>query len=295
MTANEISIQDKRFQTYIVNKQLEKIVNYFCAPLRIIAETLWYRARRREGNNFLTTLSLMAALKLTWPDFLYRGGFALLLNIYVYLINDYCDVEIDIASADKDRGKTVFLKENRKAAKTALFFMAFVLVVGGILHSPLLFICFLANTFIVYSYSAWFKRMPYLDVIAMVICGITMSLAAIPQNSAIAYRYLVVLGLICSAFEVVQIIRDEPEDRLAGIRTTAVRLGLFRARLIFVFLAILAAVYAYFIIHSLAGLLFLAAAAVPLSSKNASRAWDILRLIFGTAWLLMMAELWARG
>ena len=274
---------------------METFVNFFSAPLRIIAETLWYRVRRREANNFLTTLSLTAALKLTWPDILYRGIFALILNIYVYLINDYCDVEIDISSADKDRGKTVFLMEHRKAAKAALFFLALVLGIAGILHSPLLFICFLANTVVVYSYSAWFKRMPYLDVIAMVVCGVTMSLAAVPNNSAIAYRYLVVLGLICAAFEVVQIIRDEPEDRLAGIRTTAVRLGLIRARLIFVFLTLSAAAYAYFLINSLAGLLFLPAAAIPLSSKNASRSWDILRLIFGAAWLLMMAELWSRG
>jgi len=270
-------------------------VNFFCAPLRIIAETLWYRVRRREGNNFLTTLSLMAALKLTWPDFLYRGGFALLLNIYVYLINDYCDVETDIASADKDHKKTVFLMEHRKAAGAALFSLALILGIAGILHSSLLFICFLANTVIVYSYSVWLKRMPYLDVIAMIVCGITMSLAAIPQNNVIAYRYLVVLGLICAAFEVVQIIRDEPDDRLAGIRTTAVRLGLFRARLIFVFLAVSAAAYSYFIINSLAGLLFFTSAAVPLTTKNASRSWDILRLIFGIAWLLMMAELWSRG
>ena len=274
---------------------METFVDFFCAPLRIIAETLWYRVRRREANNFLTTLSLMAALKLPWPDILYRGAFALLLNIYVYLINDYCDVEIDLSSADKDRKKTVYLREHRKAAKAALFFMALVLGVSGILHSALLFICFLANTAIVYSYSVRFKRMPYLDVIAMIVCGMTMSMAAIPQNSMIAYRYFGVLGLICAAFEVVQVIRDEPADRLAGICTTAVRLGQFRARLIFVFIAVSAAAYAYFLIHSLAGLLFLLAPAVPISSKNASRAWDILRLIFGTAWLLMMAELWALG
>ena len=235
----------------------------------------------------------MAALNLPLPDILYRGVFALLLNIYAYLINDYCDVEIDLASSDKDRGKTVFLRNHRKAAKTALLFLALVLGIAGILHSPILFVCFLANTVIVYSYSVWFKGMPYLDVVAMIACGITMSLAAIPQNSVIAYKYLGVLGLICAAFEVVQVIRDEPADRQAGINTTAVRLGPFRARLIFVFLTLSVAAYAYFLIHSLAGFLFLLALAVPLSSKKASRAWDILRLIFGAAWLLMMAELWA--
>ena len=269
------------------------IVNYFRAPLRIIAETLWYRVRRREGNNFLTTLSLMAALRLPWPDFLYRGAFALLLNIYVYLINDYCDVEIDIASSDKDRKKTVFLKEHRKAAGAAMIFLALVLGIAGILHSPLLFICFIANTVVVYIYSILFKRMPYLDVFAMIVCGITMSLPAIPQHSVIAYKYLVVLGLICAAFEVVQVIRDEPEDRLAGINTTAVRLGQFRARLIFIFLALSVTAYSYFVVNSLAGLVFLLAPAVPLTPKKASRAWDVLRLIFGAGWFLMMAELWA--
>jgi len=274
---------------------MKTFVNFFRAPLRIIAETLWYRVRRREANNFLTTLSLMAALKLSWPDILYRGVFALLLNIYVYLINDYCDVEIDLSSADKDRKKAAFLKEHRSAAKAALVSLALVLGIAGILHSSVLFACFIANTVIVYSYSARLKRMPYLDVIAMILCGVSMSLAAIPQNSIIAYKYLGVLGLICAAFEVVQVIRDEPEDRRAGIRTTAVRLGTFNARLIFVFLTLSVTAYAYFLIHSLAGLLFLPALAVPLTPKNASRAWDILRLIFGIAWLLMMAELWTRG
>ena len=262
------------------------------APLRIIAETLWYRVRRREANNFITTLSLMVAFKLPLPDMLYRGGFALLLNIYAYLINDYCDVEIDLSSSDKDRKKTVFLSEHRKDATIALLLLAVVLGIAGALHSPILFICFLANTAVVYSYSVRFKHMPYLDVVAMIICGITMSMPAIPQNSLIAYKYFGVLGLICAAFEVVQVIRDEPEDRLAGVCTTAVRLGAFRARLVFIFLVLSVTAYSYFLIHSFAGLLFLPALAVPLSSKNASRAWDILRLIFGTAWLLMMLELW---
>lgn len=234
----------------------------------------------------------MVALRLAWPDILYRGCFALLLNIYVYLINDFCDVKIDISAADKDRNKTAFLMENQKAAKAALFSLALILGFAGILHSPVLFICFLANTAVVYSYSVWFKRMPYLDITAMVVCGITMSMAAIPPNSMIAIKYFGLLGLICAAFEVVQVIRDEPEDRRAGICTTAVRLGAFRARLIFIFLTLSAAAYAYFLIHSLAGFIFLLAPTVTLSSKNASRAWDILRLIFGTAWLLMMAELW---
>ena len=115
-------------------------MSLFPAPLRIIAETLWYRVRRREANNFITTLSLMAALRLPLPDMLYRGGFALLLNIYVYLINDYCDVEIDLSSSDKDQRKTVFLSEHRKAAAAALLLLAVVLGIAGALHSPILFI-----------------------------------------------------------------------------------------------------------------------------------------------------------
>ena len=75
----------------------------------------------------------MVALKLPLPDILYRGVFALLLNIYVYLINDYCDVEIDLSSSDKDRKKAVFLNEHRKAAIVALFLLAAVLGIAGIL------------------------------------------------------------------------------------------------------------------------------------------------------------------
>jgi len=262
------------------------------AALRIILETTVYRVKRREANNLLTSVSLMLAFRLPWDDVLYRSVFAAVLNIYVYLINDYCDIDRDLASPQKDHDKARYMARNRGAAVGALIGLAALLVAGALYHSELLLLAFAANTVVVYTYSRWFKRMPVADVLIMSVCGVTISLVGLPEGSLLGWKMVGLLGFICASFEVIQVIRDEPGDRRSGVTTTAVLLGARASAWIFRAIVLGAAAYGVFVIGSFVPLALAPAVLFPLSPDGASRTWDWCRVLFGGVWGGLLILVW---
>ena len=115
----------------------------------------------------------MVALALALPigDVFVRLCFGALLNLLVYLNNDYLDVVEDSASPTKDAGKTRYLAAHRPAAlRVQLVMLAVLLVVawgwGGGLVWPLLL-----GGGICWAYSAVLKHWPFVDVLAMMVWG----------------------------------------------------------------------------------------------------------------------------
>ena len=262
------------------------------AALRIVLETTVYRIRRREANNLLTSISLMLAFRLPWDDVLYRSVFAAVLNIYVYLINDYCDIDRDLASPQKDQDKARFMARNRGAVVGALVGLAAMLVAGAWYHSHLLLLAVAANTVVVYTYSAWFKRIPIADVLIMSVCGVTISLVGLPEGKLLGWKLVGLLGFVCASFEVIQVIRDEPGDRESGVTTTAVLLGARASAWIFRAIVLGAAAYGYWVIGSLLPLVLLPAIFFPLTPAGASRTWDWCRVLFGGVWGGLLLQVW---
>src|SRR3989339_599996 len=129
-------------------------MNCAIVPLKIIWNSFCYRLVNREANNLITSLSVMIALHLDIKDIIYRFCYALILNVYVYLINDFFDVACDLASPERASSKTRYLADHRRSAQFAILFLGGVLLLGGLYHSWLMFIAFCANTFLVGSYSA---------------------------------------------------------------------------------------------------------------------------------------------
>ena len=256
----------------------------------IVAESAMYRIRRREANNLLTSVSLMVALGLPWADVALRGLFAAVLNVYVYLMNDYCDIERDLASPQKDSTKARFMYDHRGAARLALWGLSALLLAGALLHSRLMVAAWALNTAVVWSYSAWFKRVPIADVILMTICGATMTLVAIPEDSAVGWALVGFLGIICASFEVIQVIRDAPGDEASGVTTTAVLLGAARAAWLFRVIVAGGAAYGWLLLGTPATFLLLAALLFPLNPDRASRTWDWCRALFGLVWALLLVE-----
>lgn len=254
------------------------------AALRIVWDATLYRIRKREANNWLTSVSLMVALGLPGLDLAFRAVYALVLNIYVYLMNDYCDIERDLGSPQKDHQKAQYMADHRSAAGVALFALAAALAVSGALHSRLMLAAFVLNTVVVGSYSAWLKRVPVADVLLMTVCGVTMSLVALPEESTAGWALVGYLGLICASFEVIQVIRDAPGDAQAGVTTTAVLLGARGAAWIFRGLVLATTVYVVLVVKSWLGLGLLLGLAFPLTPERASRTWDLARLVFGGVW-----------
>ena len=260
------------------------------AGLRIVYETTLYRVRKREANNLLTSVSLMLAFRLPADDVAYRAVFAAVLNVYLYLINDYCDIRRDLDSPQKDHQKALFMYRNRGAAVGALVLLGLLLLGGALLHSDLLLLAVGLNTVVVFSYSAWFKRLPIADVLIMSVCGVTVTLVGLPEDSLLGWRLAGFLGFICASFEVIQVIRDEPGDRSSGVTTTAVLLGAGVTAWIFRAIVAGAAAYGYWVIGSPVPLVLLPAMLFPLSPERASRTWDWCRVLFGLVWGGLLAQ-----
>ncbi len=262
------------------------------ASLIITGQAALYRIRKREANNLVSTISLMLAFQLPWGDMAYRSIWAVVLNLYIYLMNDYCDIERDLGSPQKDHVKARFIAQNRRAAQWALFGLGGMLLAGALLHSPLLALAFVANTVVVWCYSAWFKQVAILDVILMFICGITISLPGLPEGDPLGLKVAAILGLICSSFEVIQVVRDEPGDRASGVTTTAVLLGVRLSYWLFRAIVVAAAAYVVLVVGSFLGLLFLAALFFPLTPAQADRTWDLCRLLFGAIWMGVLVQVY---
>ncbi len=266
-------------------------VNPVLAALRITWESFAYRVRKRELNNLPVTVSMMLAFSLPWGDLAYRSAYSLALNIFVYLLNDYCDIDVDLASPQKDQPKTRFFAANRGAGVGALVGLALLLLGSALLHSWLLTAVFAFNAILIFFYSMWLKRWPIVDLVAMVLWGAGMTAVGAPGTPT-GWRLIGLLALLCSCYEAIQIVRDEPDDREAGVVSTAVLLGARRVAWIFRGLVVVSVAYGYFVVGSLVSLAFAAALPLPLSVEHANRTWDLTRLLFGVAWLGLLAQVY---
>ncbi|MFH1131931.1 MAG: UbiA family prenyltransferase [Pseudomonadota bacterium] len=261
---------------------------------RIIWESFSYRIRMREVNNLAVILSMMLAFRIALGDAFYRAIFALLLNMYAYLINDYYDVAIDLESPQKDQEKVRFLASNQRAAKHALWCLGAILAVGAAIHFLfwgvwLLAVAFVCSTVVVVLYSAWLKRIPIADLVVMAFAGASGTIIGI-QNRPLGWQLLGLLSLLCCGYQAIQVIRDEPTDRERGVRTTAVFLGAKRTVWVFRAIMLFSAAYCWGIVGSYLGLVLLVTVVIPMKSKNASKVWDAVRVVSGTVWLGIMAQ-----
>ncbi len=237
-------------------------------------------------------------------------------------MNDYCDIDLDLASPQKDRRKAQYMADHRWAARGALVGLGVILLATATIHSSLLALAFVSNTVIVYIYSAWLKRWPLVDLAMMGIWGVTMALVGLPTTAlpavaevipaswrvlapitvgagqaaagagVLGWKLVGLLGLLCSSFEVIQVVRDEPGDRETGIITTGVLLGARRAAWLFRLIVAGSALYGGAVVGSWAAVALLAAGLLPLTPERADRTWDLCRLLFGAVWAAMLAQVY---
>jgi 4-hydroxybenzoate polyprenyltransferase len=262
---------------------------------RIVADTAIYRARKREGGNLGTSLLLAVALSLPWLDIAWRLAFGLLLNLFVYLLNDCFDAGLDLHAAGRDHARTQFLAAHTKTAWGAVAALGAVTAGVGAAHGLGLLVCFLTTALLIAAYSGWLKKRPVVDVLAMGGWGITMAMVGFPLESRPGWWLGGLLGLLCMVTEVVQVIRDEASDRAAGLGTTAVVLGPKAAGWIGRCLCVAAAAYASAFLHRWLGLGLLLGVLVPLSPARVDRSWDVLRAVFGLSWLLILWSFYRTG
>ncbi len=264
------------------------------AALRILFDVLAFRVKKLEMANLAAAVAVMLALRLSLADLALRTGYALLLNLLVYLNNDYHDVEQDLGS-ERDGEKAGFLKAHLGAALGAQLGLGALLVAVPLLWNPSLLVCGVAGTAICVLYSARFKRVPFADVAAMTAWGVVMPLAGVPLGSTLGWCLLAQLGLFSTCFELIQVLRDHDDDARVGVQTTAVRLGPERTRAALLLFLMVAAAYAVLVLHRFIGLGLLVAPLIPFDAKNVGRYWTRVRLVLGLSWLAILAWVFLHG
>lgn len=252
------------------------------ASLRILFDVLSFRLRRLEMANMVSAGAILWALHvpLMWEG-LVRLSFALALNVLVYLNNDYHDLEEDLDATGRERERTEFLANHRGAALGAQFVLAgallgFALWWGGQLWRPLVLgggICWL--------YSAVLKRRPVVDIVAMIIWGVTMPMVGVVTDSTASWLLLAQLGLFSGVFESIQVLRDHDEDAAAKVHTTAVAIG--PGSMTWVIRALLfgCACFGGLAFHPLVSVGPALAMLVPPAIVKTTRYWHVIRVLLG--------------
>jgi 4-hydroxybenzoate polyprenyltransferase len=259
------------------------------AAVRIVVEAAVYRIRKHEAGNLLGTVSLLVARGATVPELAVRTTFAAILNLFIYLLNDLFDVRLDLGAPGKDRAKSEFLSRHRRAAAFALAVMFAVLLAMALLHARILLVALLVTVVLDFVYSGWLKRVPFVDVVLNAAYGFFMTLCGVLERDlGVSLRLAGFLGLVAACFQVIQVIRDEPHDRAAGLRTTGTVLGTRGSWWLFRVLALGAGAYAMLLLHSYAALALLLALLLPLAPTRASRSWDLARVLFGLVWIALL-------
>lgn len=257
------------------------------AVLRILVDVLAYRLRKLEMANLAAAVAIMLVLRLGPAELLHRTAFALLLNLFVYLNNDYHDVRADLSAEGRDAHRTRFLAEHPRHAllAQAALLLGLALSAG---RDPGLWLALLLGGGVCVLYSARLKRMPYVDVLAMLVWGGAMPLCGVPLERALGWWLAGQLALFSGVFEAMQVRRDRVEDAAAGLRTSAVVLGDARLATLTRGLIVVSSVYGAAVLHPVSGLL--AAGALLVSQRgDAAREWTRVKLLFGLSFLLSCA------
>lgn len=266
------------------------------AELQILADVASYRLRRLEMANLGGAAAIAIALHLSVSEIGLRLVFGLLLNLLVYLNNDYVDGDADLAATGREHDKTAFLMAHRSAALRAQLGLLAALAVLAAWHGAGLWIPLWLGGGVCWAYSVVLKRRPGVDVLAMMAWGVAMPMVGVPPAQLeTALPLLVMLGLFSGVFESVQVLRDREDDRARGVRTTAVvwgptlTLGLVRG------IAGLAAVHAWWCFGIWVALPCALAAAGPAGIDRPVTLWNRMRALCGLTFVLACARVWSGG
>lgn len=266
------------------------------AAFTIIAQVVSYRIRKLEMANMAAAASIAVALHLDVLDIGLRIVFAFFLNALVYLNNDYIDVGIDLNSSDKDTAKARYLADNMGAALWAQIIMTVALCAGAVVYDVGLLVPILVGGGICWWYSAYLKRRPFVDVLAMMIWGVTMPLCGVPLGSMLGWLMALQLGLFSGVFESIQVMRDAEDDaEEQDVRTTGVVLGIDKTLTLARIIMLAVTVYAALVIHPVAAAVSAGAFLVPFSRDDIAKYWTRVKLVYGVTWLFICGWVFFKG
>ena len=267
-----------------------KLFSHIRVPVKLFADVISYRIKKREMANLFAALSIMIALHNETLDIIRRLAFAVMLNALVYLINDYYDIDVDLQSGSRDRGTVTFLKEHKRQAMASMIAAFVVLAALAAFYCPGLLFPLIGGVGVCWVYSARLKRVAIADVLMMTLWGGIMPSTGISLDSSSGWILIGQLALFSSCFETIQTLRDRESDARAGFATTAVFLGERKTKVLIRVLICLAAAYCIILLHYLFGLFMIIAALIPVPAGSVEAYWNRIRLILGLTWLAVLVH-----
>lgn len=271
--------------------------NIVGAALKIASDVLIFRLRKLEMANLGAGAAIAFSLGLPFGTVVWRTLFGLVLNVLVYLNNDYIDVAVDLQSGNKDAEKSRFLQDNIRAALLAQLTLLALLAAAAFIFDHGLLLPLFAGGGVCLWYSAQLKRQPIVDVLAMIVWGVTMPMCGVPlaQIVGIGGAMCLFMGLVSGVFECIQVMRDADEDALEGLRTTGVVLGHRGTLILTRVLMVLCTVYALLVLQPIAAAISAAALLLPLKMNQQEAYWKRVKLVYGVAWLVICGFVYFTG
>jgi len=268
------------------NRTLHKFLICF----KLLKDSALDRILRLEGNTIPGNFLLLIALHFSALDFIIRMAVTLMANLLIYFINDYIDIEVDLANKDKDHSKALFLKKHKKHALALILYLSTALIVATLFYSTSVCLAVVLVLFFEIVYTDSFKKKPIWDIIFVGLISAALSWIAMPDFSLHGTQLVLLLFIFGCAFETVQTLKDYKEDKEFGVTTTPVVIGLPATILVLRGLYIISIAYTFFVLHEPAGLILCILLFLS-TSQHMPRYWTKLKIVCGIVWVIHMARI----
>jgi 4-hydroxybenzoate polyprenyltransferase len=261
---------------------------------RLLSDAIIDRLRRKEANSLITNFLLLLAFHFGALDLVIRMAVTFILNVLVYFINDFIDVDIDLANEEKNHAKALYIKGHRRTAFALIVCLTAALLTLTLLYSQSVCLGVILALLIIFLYTDYFKNMAYFDIFGCFVWGVSMAWPAIPDFSLEGIKLILLIGIFTASFEVVQCIKDYDSDKKYDLRTTPIEIGIPRAFQLARGMYVLATLYTVFVLGEIQGVLLL----LPLffdTDQKMDTYWMKLRGVYGIVWITIMVRLFSGG
>lgn len=269
----------------------ERRENALKVCVRLLSDAILDRLKRREANSLITNFMLLLAFHFGFIHVVIRMLVTFFLNVLVYFINDFIDVELDLANKEKDHSKALYIREHKRTAFALIVCMSAALLALTLLYSKSVCLGVILALLIIFLYTDYFKNMAYLDIVGCFVWGVSMAMPAIPDFSLEGIKLILLIGIFTASFEIVQCIKDYDSDKQYQLRTTPIVIGIPRSFLLARTLYLLAAFYTVFVLGEIQGVLLVVPAFFGTEQKMDTY-WMKLRVVYGIVWLTIMVRLY---
>ncbi len=257
---------------------------------KLLADAIIDRLKRREANSLITNFMLLLAFHFGIADIAIRMAVTFVLNVLVYFINDFIDVDIDLANPEKDHTKALYIRDHKRTAFALIVCVSAALLILTLLYSQSVCFGVILALLIIFLYTDYFKNMAYFDIIGCFVWGVSMAWPAIPDFSPQGIKLILLIGIFTASFEIVQCIKDYESDKQYDLKTTPIVIGIPKAILLARAMYVIAAAYTVFLLGEIQGVLLL----LPLffnANQKMDSYWMKLRVVYGIVWITIMVRL----